>query len=54
MKMQCIASATLAVGGVILMGMGLYYCFQRPPLLPEDLRFMGASLAQIQFTLPGL
>ena len=51
---QLMASATLALGGVILMGMGIYFGFVRPPLLPEDLRYMGASLAQIQTTLPGL
>ena len=54
MKTQRIASAMLVLGGVILMVMGLYFSFLRPPLLPEDLRFMGASLAQIQTTLPGL
>lgn len=54
MKTQRIASVTLALGGVILMGMGLYFGFLRPPLLPEDLKYMGASLAQIQTALPGL
>lgn len=54
MKTQRIASASLALGGVILMGMGLYFGFLRPPLLPEDLKYMGASLAQIQTALPGL
>ena len=54
MTTQYIASVVLALGGVILMGMGLYFGFLRPPLLPEDLRFMGASLTQIQTTLPGL
>ena len=54
MTTQYIASVVLALGGVILMGMGLYFGFLRPPLLPEDLRFMGASLTQIQTSLPGL
>ena len=54
MTTQYLASVVLALGGVILMGMGLYFGFLRPPLLPEDLRFMGASLTQIQTTLPGL
>lgn len=39
---------------VWLIGLGLYFVFLRPPLLPEDPRFMGASLAQIAATLPGL
>lgn len=36
------------------MGMGFYFGFLRPPLLPEDLRYMGASLTQIQNAIPGL
>ena len=35
------------------MGMGAYFAFLRPPLLPEDLRYVGASLAQIQSAIPG-
>ena len=54
MKIQLFASGALAIGGVILMGMGFYFAFLRPPLLPEDLRHMGVSLAQIQTALPGL
>jgi hypothetical protein len=54
MKIQLFASGALAFGGVILMGMGLYFGFLRPPLLPEDLRYIGASLAQIQTATPGL
>jgi hypothetical protein len=48
-------SATLlALGGVILTGLGLYFLFLRPPLLPEDPRFMGTTLSQIMVTTPGL
>src|SRR5579859_6282624 len=36
------------------MGLGLYFVLLRPPLLPEDPRFMGSSLAEIQAALPGL
>ena len=54
MKIQLFASGSLALGGLILMGMGIYFGFLRPPLLPEDLRFMGASLTQIQTAIPGL
>ena len=42
------------VCGVWLIGLGLYFIFVRPPLLPEDPRFMGATLDQIRTTLPGL
>ena len=54
MKLQLFASGTLALGGVILMGMGIYFSFLRLPLLPEDVRFIGASLTQIQNAIPGL
>ncbi len=54
MKPRYYASASLALGGFILVGLGFYFIFLRPPLLPEDLRFMDASLAQIQNTIPGL
>ena len=54
MNLQLLAARTLALGGVILMGMGFYFAFLRPPLLPEDLRYMGATIGQIQTALPGL
>jgi hypothetical protein len=40
--------------GVWMIGLGLYFALLRPSLLPEDLRFMGATLAQIHTALPGL
>jgi hypothetical protein len=48
------SSTILVLCGIILMGLGLYFVFLRPPLLPEDARYMGASLAEIQATAPGL
>ncbi len=36
------------------MGLGFYFIFIRPPLLPEDSRFMGTTLDQIQLVMPGL
>lgn len=36
------------------MAMGAYFAFLRPPLLPEDIRYMGSSLGQIQSAIPGL
>ncbi len=44
----------LLLSGVILLGLGFYFIFLRPPLLPEDPRYMGASLEQIQSSVPGL
>src|ERR1700693_1443114 len=40
--------------GVWLLGLGLYFIVVRPPLLPEDARFMGTTLAQIPTDVPGL
>lgn len=40
--------------GIWLVGLGLYFIFLRPPLLPEDPRYMGVTLEQIQQALPGL
>ena len=48
------SSILLALNGIILMGLGLYFVFLRPALLPEDPRFMGTTLAEIQTSLPGL
>ncbi len=36
-------SVLLSLCGLILAGIGAYFVFLRPPLLPEDLRAMGAK-----------
>ncbi len=48
------SSAVLAICGVALIGIGLYFIFLRPVLLPEDARYIGLSLSEIQNNLPGL
>ena len=48
------SSTVLFLGGVILIGLGLYFMFLRPPLLPEDPRYMGSSLEEIRSGFPGL
>ena len=53
MSLRRLAQASLGLGGLILMGMGVYFALLRPPLLPEDLRYVGASLAQIQSAISG-
>ncbi len=40
--------------GVWLIGLGFYFIVLRPPLLPEDPRFMGTTLVQIRAAVPGL
>lgn len=37
-----------------MVGLGLYFLFVRPALMPEDPRFIGASLETIRSALPGL
>ena len=37
------AGGLLAVLGVLTLGVGLYFLVARPPLLPEDIRFIGVS-----------
>ena len=54
MNLRPFSATVLALGGIILIGLGLYFIFLRPPLLPEDPRYMGSSLSEIQATLPGL
>ena len=41
----------VALGGC-LVALGFYFIVLRPPLLPEDARFMGATLAQIHASVP--
>ena len=54
MKLRPYSSSVLALGGIILMGLGVYFIFIRPSLLPEDARYMGTTLEQIQLTMPAL
>ena len=44
----------LTACGAWLVGLGLYFIVLRPPLLPEDPRFMGTTLEQIRIAVPGL
>jgi len=44
----------LVACGVWLLALGLYFMVMRPPLLPEDLRYMGTSLAHVRVAVPGL
>ena len=48
------SSTVLFFGGIILVGLGLYFMFLRPPLLPEDPRYRGTSLEAIRSGFPGL
>jgi hypothetical protein len=49
-----LSSWLITACGVWLVGLGLYFIVVRPPLLPEDTRFIGATVVQIQAAVPGL
>ena len=53
-KLKPYSASFLTLGGVLLTAMGIYFVFLRPPLLPEDLRYIGLSLSAIQNNIPGL
>jgi len=42
------------VCGVWLVGLGLYFIFVRPALLPEDIRHMGVDAQSLKTAAPGL
>jgi hypothetical protein len=44
----------LALAGIILTGLGLYFIFLRPSLLPEDLHYMRSTLQNVKENIPGL
>ena len=54
MRLRLLSSGSLGFGGLILMGMGAYFAFLRPPILPEDSRYIGVSLVRIQDSVPGM
>ena len=53
-KTNAVSTWLLAGCGIWLIALGLYFAVLRPPLLPEDPRFMGTTLAQIRAGVPGL
>jgi hypothetical protein len=44
----------LAAAGIAVMGIGSYFIFLRPPLLPEDLRFLALPASQLDVIRPRL
>ena len=47
-KLKPYSASCLTIGGLLLAGMGLYFIFFRPPLLPEDLKYMNTTLSVVQ------
>ena len=54
MNLKPYSSIVLSLAGIILAGMGMYFIFIRPPLLPEDMRYMASSLQNVNDNIPGL
>ena len=53
-KLKPYSSSLLTLAGFLLAGIGVYFVFLRPPLLPEDSKYIGLSLSAIQNNIPGL
>ncbi len=53
-KLKPYSASILAFGGFLLLAMGVYFIFIRPPLLPEDLRYMKITLPMAQDNMQGL
>jgi hypothetical protein len=53
-KSKPYSSSFLTLGGFLLAGMGIYFVFLRPPLLPEDSKYIGLSLSAIENNIPEL
>ena len=47
-KLKPYSASSLTLGGFLLAGMGMYFIFLRPPLLPEDLQYMNTTLSVVQ------
>ena len=54
MRFPPFSAISLALAGITLMGLGAYFVFLRPTLLPEDLRYVGVSPSELQASVPGL
>lgn len=48
------SASLLAIGGFLLVAMGIYFVFMRPALLPEDYRYIGTSSTVLQENVPQL
>ncbi len=51
-KIWPVSALVLAAAGVAVAATGLYFILLRPPLLPEDVRYMGLWSAQLDVVRP--
>jgi hypothetical membrane protein len=54
MKLKPYSQTALVLSGLILAGIGLYFIFLRPSLLPEDLKYIGSTLDNVHQNMSGL
>ena len=54
LKLKPYSASMLTLAGFLLIAMGTYFVFLRPPLLPEDLHYVKTTLCVIQYSAPGL
>lgn len=47
MKMSQFGARIVQIYGLILCGIGVYFIFFRPSMLPEDIRYISADISQI-------
>ena len=48
------AHLAFSLCGASMVALGLYFVFLRPPLLPEDLRYFGVTLTELESVAPQL
>lgn len=54
MNINPYSASLLRLGGFLHLGMGGYFIFLRPSLLPEDNKYIGSPLPTVQNNIPGL
>ena len=54
LKLKPYSASMLALGGLLLVAMGIYFVLLRPPLLLEDLLYIGSTLQNAKENIPGL
>lgn len=54
LKLKPYSVSFLVSGGLFLVARGIYFIFLRPPILPEDYRYIGTTFSAIQENIPKL
>ena len=54
LKLKPYSASMLALGGLLLVAIGIYFVLLRPVLLPEDLFYMGSTFQNVKDNIPGL